>query len=112
MPVSLREDYTGRIRVPRKGGILQNEMPKKGVGHKTESLGNGGGCLRIPEKACPLPLPHPWVVLSALTVLPPILSLFNFYPDNFPPQIFFPILTFFLSMTYDLFLSLYNNPVI
>lgn len=37
--------------------------------------------------------------IHALRVLPPILSLLNFYPDNFPPQIFFPVLLIFLNMT-------------
>lgn len=43
--------------------------------------------------------PHPWVVFSALTALRPVLSLFNFYPDNFPSQIVFLTLSTFLTMT-------------
>jgi len=92
--ISQRRLQRGNLGAQERGNSAEL-TDKKGVGHKTESLENDGVCLRVPEKDCPLPPPHPWVVLSALTVLPPILSLLNFYPDNFPPQIFFPILTFF-----------------
>lgn len=49
-------------------------------------LGSDRGCLEGMDE-------------DALTVLPSDLSLFNFYHDNFPPHIFFPILSTFLTMT-------------